>query len=137
MLHCQILLQWAEQKKTQQLNCSSAAVKSQAAAQCPWTSMAGGAGRAVLAELLLPHCPGSKQTSFTVLECPSSKQMSFTVLQCSYYCFLSAQVALEVFYNGGRRGSGKGAAPAAVRRADPARSFEVPYSALLFLPITE
>lgn len=118
MLGSQILLQWAEQEKTQQFNCLSVAVKSQAVAQCPWPSMAGRAGRAVSAELLLPYCPGSKQMPFTALS-------ALTIVSCQL------TVALEILHNG-RRGSGKGAAPAA-----PGRGFEVPYSALMFLPITE
>lgn len=70
--------------------------------------------------------------------CHAALAQSKCLLQCwSALTIVSCQhkVASEVFYSGGRRDSGKGAAPAAMRRADPARSFEVPYSALLFLPI--
>lgn len=55
-----------------------------------------GAGRAVLAELLLPYCPGSKQ-------------MPFTLLECSYYCFLTAHICfgspLQWWQKGFRKGS--------------------------------
>lgn len=54
---------------------------------------------------------------------------AFTTVSCQQ------KVALEVFYNGGRKDSGKEAAPAAVRKANPPRRSEVPPSALVFLSI--
>lgn len=71
------LVGWAEKFSTL-IACLSAAVENQATAQCQWTSMAGGVGRTVLEELLLPYWSGSKQMPFTAMSA------------LSYYCFLSA-----------------------------------------------
>lgn len=70
--------------------------------------------------------------------CHTALAQRKSLLQCwNAFTTVSCQqkVALEVFYNGGRKDSGKEAAPAAVRKANPPRRSEVPPSALVFLSI--